>query len=88
MSNQFGINVKQYCREHEKKVAQTPPSPALLSDLLHEIAERQLEATREVGVAPRTAEVAAREAHEHAWSARVAPLSLKGLEYLSERVHR
>ena len=32
MSNQFGINVKQYCREHEKKVAQTPPSPALLAE--------------------------------------------------------
>lgn len=30
MSNQFGINVKRYCREHEQYVARSAPSPALL----------------------------------------------------------
>ena len=32
MSDQFGINVKRYCREHEKRVSQCPPSPALLEE--------------------------------------------------------
>lgn len=33
----FGINMKQYCREHEEKTLSSPPSEELLEDHLRKI---------------------------------------------------
>lgn len=34
MSDRFGINIKQYCREHEAAVRSKPPTPELLEEHL------------------------------------------------------
>ena len=31
-SDQFGINMKQWCREHEKRITSQQPTPALLEE--------------------------------------------------------
>ena len=37
MQDRFGINVKRYCREHEKRMTSLPPSQALLEQHLQKL---------------------------------------------------
>ena len=37
MQDRFGINVKRYCREHERRMASLPPSRALLKEHLEKL---------------------------------------------------
>ena len=37
MKDQFGINMKRYCRSHEVELASLPPSPAMLENHLEKL---------------------------------------------------
>ena len=37
MQDRFGINVKRYCRDHEKRMTSLPPSQALLEQHLQKL---------------------------------------------------
>ena len=37
MKDQFGINMKRYCKSHEAELASLPPSPALLESHLEKL---------------------------------------------------
>ena len=37
MQDRFGINIKRYCRDHEKRVASLPPSQTLLEEHLEKL---------------------------------------------------
>lgn len=43
MQDRFGINVKRYCREHEKRMTSLPPSHALLKQHLEKLGWMQHE---------------------------------------------